>query len=634
MRTGPAEGGIPAMSGQGKDTLPVVGGGAVELVEDDRSRPAVGASRPIATVAGPDAGLGRGRDANHASGGNLPAMPGQGKAIFPVVGGGAVELAELDVFRLPVNHDTASRSIAKVVGGAVRGMDEVVERSLHDARYGEVDHLLAVVPVRVRFKAGAAGFTGDSFSLALAIADKRARLGGDGITGSILATGVVRAGGGGAVDPVDGFVAKLAVMAAAAGPGDAVVVSRANLKQGGLAVRRTWEDMARRGVRCLEIGHLADAAALLWPPPLPSDDPDRPPDPRGRGITRPGRSVEVGPDADHRRVLKRIISGIAIGLSMLAGVLYYMHDPVVEPKSPEKLYLTCQKYYYGEGVPKNIPEAVKCYFEPANMGYAKAQHALGYAYHQGEGIRQDYNEAFRWYMAAASQGEMNAQYRLGDMYFSGEGVTKSEEKAAEWYIKAAEQGYPHPQYIVGWLYEDGRGVPKNEVEAARWYAKAAEQGYYLGQYSLGVMYNDGRGVKKDQQKAWDLFKKAAEEGHVSAWNYVGRYYRDGIVVERDVDEAARWFWRARLKDDADAEANLQAMYADARILGRNEAGLRSTDWKKIQRALEAWRYDPGSAYGVPSRQTREALAKWQRARGIEPTGYLRPTEREIILEAR
>lgn len=635
-RTGPAESGIPAMPGQGKATLSISGGVIAELAEDDRSRPAVGASRPVTTVVGPDAGLGRGRDANHASEGSLPAMPGQGKAFFPVVGGGAVELAELDVFRLPVNNDTVSGPIAKVVGGAVRGTDEVVVRSLQDARYGEIGHLV-VVPVRVRFKAGAAGFTGDSFSLALAIADKRARLGGGGTAGSILATGVIRAGGQGAVDPVDGFAAKLAAIVAAAGPGDTVVVSRANLEEGGLAARRSWEDMAGRGVRCLAIGRLAEAEALLWPPRDPLLPPRITPGPRRDPVR--GR-----PNAARWQTLKKITTGILIGLSMLAGVLLIVvPDPSIglksfeeriDLKSPEELFLYCQKHYYGDGVPKDIPKAVKCYFKPANMGYAKAQYALGYAYHQGEGIQQDYAEALKWYKAAASQGLMDAQYRLGDMYYSGEGVTKSEETAAGWYLKAAEQGYPHPQYIAGWLYEEGRGVAKNEVEAARWYTKAAEQGYDLGEYSLGVMYNDGRGVRKDQRKAWDLFKKAAEKGYVPAWNYVGMYYRDGVVVKRDVDEAARWFWKARLKDDADAKANLQAMCVDGRILGKNEAGLRSTDWKKIQLMLEALGHDPGSAYGVPSCQTREALAAWQRASRLAPIGYLRPIDREALLKAR
>ena len=66
-----------------------------------------------------------------------------------------------------------------------------------------------------------------------------------------------------------------------------------------------------------------------------------------------------------------------------------------------------------------------------------------------------------------------------------------------------------------------------------------------------------------------------------------------------------------------------------------EAGLGLTreDRRRIQRALTAQGYRPGSPDGQFGRRTRTAIAEWQAARGAKPTGYLGADGVKILLAA-
>jgi len=112
----------------------------------------------------------------------------------------------------------------------------------------------------------------------------------------------------------------------------------------------------------------------------------------------------------------------------------------------------------------------------AEQGNAIAQYGLGLIYANGEGIEKNLTEAMKWYRKAAEQGNANAQNNLGVMYDNGKGVEKNLTEAMKWYRKAAEQGNAIAQNNLGVMYDNGKGVEKNLTEAMKWYRKAAEQG--------------------------------------------------------------------------------------------------------------------------------------------------------------
>jgi len=111
----------------------------------------------------------------------------------------------------------------------------------------------------------------------------------------------------------------------------------------------------------------------------------------------------------------------------------------------------------------------------AEHGDAEAQHYLGLSYATGEGVSKDLTEAVKWLRKAAEQGNAAAQNSLGDCYRKGEGVPKDSSEAVKWYRKAAENGSAGAQFSLGDCYLNGEGVPQDGAEATKWYRKGAEQ---------------------------------------------------------------------------------------------------------------------------------------------------------------
>ena len=58
--------------------------------------------------------------------------------------------------------------------------------------------------------------------------------------------------------------------------------------------------------------------------------------------------------------------------------------------------------------------------ELANSGDAGAQFMIGQKFDQGEGVDRDVGEAMRWYRLAAEQGHVDSQINLAAPYYSGQ----------------------------------------------------------------------------------------------------------------------------------------------------------------------------------------------------------------------
>ena len=57
-------------------------------------------------------------------------------------------------------------------------------------------------------------------------------------------------------------------------------------------------------------------------------------------------------------------------------------------------------------------------------------------YAQGDGVEKDLHEAVRWFRPAAEQGSAKARIYLGGMYARGEGVEKDRREAVRWFSLA------------------------------------------------------------------------------------------------------------------------------------------------------------------------------------------------------
>ena len=101
----------------------------------------------------------------------------------------------------------------------------------------------------------------------------------------------------------------------------------------------------------------------------------------------------------------------------------------------------------------------------AEQGYAHAQALLGLRYQSGEGVPKDLDQAMRWLLRAAQNGDAIGQANVGLMYDSVQGVRKNVVLAYVWYDAAAAQGHESAEGSLPRLSD--RMTPDQITEAQR-----------------------------------------------------------------------------------------------------------------------------------------------------------------------
>jgi TPR repeat protein len=129
----------------------------------------------------------------------------------------------------------------------------------------------------------------------------------------------------------------------------------------------------------------------------------------------------------------------------------------------------------------------------ADQGNAEPQAKLGLMYLLGQGVPKDVAQAVAWFRKSADQGNADGQVFLGIRYAFGDvprDDAQADAQAVAWYRKSADQGNAEAQWLLGTMYQQGSGVPQDYAQAVVWYRKAADQGYAMAQSFLGDMYRD------------------------------------------------------------------------------------------------------------------------------------------------
>lgn len=94
---------------------------------------------------------------------------------------------------------------------------------------------------------------------------------------------------------------------------------------------------------------------------------------------------------------------------------------------------------------KQLPERSHVLFmRAAQKDVPFAQYEVGYDYEFGNGIEKNLQEAVKWYTTSANKGYKHAQYRLGILSEQSENISE----ALSWYKKAAFQGHEEAQKKV------------------------------------------------------------------------------------------------------------------------------------------------------------------------------------------
>ncbi|GBC01749.1 hypothetical protein RclHR1_04310010 [Rhizophagus clarus] len=120
----------------------------------------------------------------------------------------------------------------------------------------------------------------------------------------------------------------------------------------------------------------------------------------------------------------------------------------------------------------------------------EAQCILGLMYLDGEGVRKDVQEALKWLTKSAEKGNIDAQLILGQLYTDGiVDVEQEDVTAFDWFCMAAEQGDVNAQLIVEHLLYEGNSITKNINEAFKWFENAAKSNDVKVQFLIDRIKN-------------------------------------------------------------------------------------------------------------------------------------------------
>ena len=95
---------------------------------------------------------------------------------------------------------------------------------------------------------------------------------------------------------------------------------------------------------------------------------------------------------------------------------------------------------------------------------------------RGDGVTKDIAQAMTYLRQAAEGGEANASFRLGKIYDDGELAPQDYAKALDYYTMAARAGVSEAQYNLGVMYVSAHGVKRDYVEGLAWLIIAAKNG--------------------------------------------------------------------------------------------------------------------------------------------------------------
>lgn len=162
-----------------------------------------------------------------------------------------------------------------------------------------------------------------------------------------------------------------------------------------------------------------------------------------------------------------------------------------------EIYLSKLRLIYKNSINEDITIPLKDY---AEQGNPEVQYILATCYQEGNGVKKNIKEAIKWWRKSAEQGNAQAQYKLGDCLFAGEGVSENKEEAAKLYQQAAEQGLAEAQYSLASCLLYGDGIEKDRKNAISWLKKAADQEFRKAQRALAILSDVDNGENNVAEK--------------------------------------------------------------------------------------------------------------------------------------
>jgi TPR repeat protein len=240
------------------------------------------------------------------------------------------------------------------------------------------------------------------------------------------------------------------------------------------------------------------------------------------------------------------------------------------PAAVKEAFFVC----HGLGTPIDLSKAVelaqialKKHLDPSDRG--RAMLILGHAHEEGywNGKKwvKDIGLAEEWYQKSYDLGDLLGGVFLAGLYFKKNRSTEGEvliQKLISQLRQAAEGGDPIAQTRLGIFYGSGQGLEKDDAQMITWHRRSAEQGYARSQLSLGFCYANGRAVEQSFSEAVSWFRKAAEQGLPKALFNLGVCYEKGWGVAQDDDQATSYYRQSAEKGFDNGQYNLGVCYEE------------------------------------------------------------------------
>jgi TPR repeat protein len=145
-------------------------------------------------------------------------------------------------------------------------------------------------------------------------------------------------------------------------------------------------------------------------------------------------------------------------------------------------------YRFARGTKADLAQSLKLFMSANENAFegtlAAVVNGIGWFHLLGQGVPKNVGEAIRWFRTAADMGDALGQSNLGSAFFTD---NRNPPEAVRWWILAAKQGQKDAMNNLGTAYALGRGVAKDVAEAKKWYLMAAQAGSKEAVKSLEIL---------------------------------------------------------------------------------------------------------------------------------------------------
>ncbi len=231
-------------------------------------------------------------------------------------------------------------------------------------------------------------------------------------------------------------------------------------------------------------------------------------------------------------------------------------------------YCFALSLFYGEGVERNVEQAIKYLTCSAENSHPQAISTLAEIYYVGDGVEQNIDKAIYWYEKAKDQKDNFALFNLAKCYE----IKGNIELATKYYQESYNFAYSivNDENFINLflknslLYEDEdfifnspdnytalkiRATLFNNINLMLTNSNQAldellntKDCIYSNQnYVVGRMYEIGFNCEKNISKALDYYTLSSEQGHPMAYDRLGDIYKDGIYVQKDLLKAQNFY---------------------------------------------------------------------------------------------